>query len=412
MQPAILFVAHRVPYPPDKGDRIRTYNILKFLARRARVHLACLADEPVSLEQRANLESLCERVAIIRVGASRWLGALASLARGGTVTEGAFASSELERTIRGWSSTTRYHSCLVSSSGLARYACLPELGEARAVVDLIDVDSQKWLDYAAQGGPTSWLYRLEGRRLRALEKDLDQRFHGAIVVSEAEAALYRQFGSAAFIHAIPNGVDLEYFRPQEVSETTGCVFVGAMDYKPNALGAVFFCQEVWPALYRHRPDACCLVVGRRPTPAVQALATIPGVEVVGPATDVRAYVASTNVVIAPLQIARGIQNKVLEGLAMGKAVVTSSPALAGLKARPGEHLLCADEPSQWVEKIQMLWRDADLRRRLGAAGRRFVEENHRWEITLKPLASLLGLPDDPVKVSTMAQPACMEEKYS
>jgi polysaccharide biosynthesis protein PslH len=206
-----------------------------------------------------------------------------------------------------------------------------------------------------------------------------------------EADLYRKFGPADLVHVIPNGVDLEYFAPQTVTEELGCVFVGALDYKPNVAGAAWFCRNVWPELFRRRPQARCRLVGRRPTSAVMALGSIPGVEIVGQVPDVRPYQASASVVIAPLQIARGIQNKVLEAMAMAKPVVASPQAFAGLAARAEEHLLSASDPAEWIARVERLWNDPDLRHRLGAAARAFVQHHHCWDACLQPFADLLGL---------------------
>ena len=391
-RPTVLVLTHRTPFPPDKGDRIRTFNVLRFLSPHTDVHLACLADEPVSPEQHEGMSRLAKRVGVVPIGRSRWIRALASLAIGGTASQGAFRSTGLTNLLRSWARETRYDACLLSASSLVEYMELPELRQTTAVVDLIDLDSQKWLDYAAAGGLKAWLYRREGSRLRQVEKQLSQRFRAAVVVSEVEADLYRQFGPAELVHVIPNGVDLDYFAPQTgVPQAMNCVFVGALDYKPNVLGASWFCQKVWPELMRRNPEARCQLVGRKPAAAIAALASIPGVDVVGQVPDVRPYLASASVVIAPLQIARGIQNKVLEALSMAKAVVASPQAFAGIAAKAGKHLVAATEAETWVGEIEKLWKSPAERSRLGSAGREFVLANHCWQTCLEPLAGLMGI---------------------
>jgi glycosyltransferase involved in cell wall biosynthesis len=160
-------------------------------------------------------------------------------------------------------------------------------------------------------------------------------------------------------------------------------------------GACWFCREVWPAVQRRQPDAKLSLVGRNPAPAVRRLETIPGVELVGQVPDVRPHLARAAVAVVPLQIARGVQNKVLEALAMSKAVVATPPSLEGLKAEPGVHLLAASSKSEWVEALLRLFASPSLRQQLGAAGRRYVEENHRWERCLEPFGALLGLANEP-----------------
>jgi sugar transferase (PEP-CTERM/EpsH1 system associated) len=409
-RPDLLYLVHRAPYPPDKGDRIRNFNILKFLSERARVHLACLADEPVSDDIIQALEQYCERLAVVRLKPGlRWVHAASSVIRGGTVSEGAFASRELSATLSAWVKQTHFRSVLVSASSLVPYLAASELSDVPAVVDLIDVDSQKWLDYAAvTRGPARWVYRMEGVRLRRLEASLAKRVKALAVVSEAEASLFRQFQSEGSIHAIPSGVDLEYFSPARTLETENpsltdaakqspdcCVFVGALDYRPNVDAACWFCTEIWPAILRRRPGAKVRLVGRRPARAVRRLAGLPGVELVGQVPDVRPYLACSSIVIAPLRLARGIQTKVLEALAMGKAVVASPESLKAIAVTVGKHLLAAETPDQWVEAIDRLFRNSSLREQLGAAGRQFVETQHDWDRCLQPFAALLGLDDAP-----------------
>ena len=173
-RPNLLYVVHRTPFPPDKGDRIRAFHLLRHLSRRCAVHLAFLADEPIPEATTKALDRYCARTAVVPLtGGSRWPRAAASLACGRTISEGAFWSPRLSSIVRGWAKETRFDACLASASSVAAYLRLPELRNAPAVVDLMDVDSQKWFDYAAVSPPPlSWLYRLEGGRLRHLERSI------------------------------------------------------------------------------------------------------------------------------------------------------------------------------------------------------------------------------------------------
>lgn len=211
------------------------------------------------------------------------------------------------------------------------------------------------------------------------------------LVSDEEAELYGRCCPGGAAHAITNGVDLEYFRPRPGGLERGCVFVGALDYRPNVAGIGRFCEEVWPEVRRRDPGATIRLVGRRPAPEVRRLARRPGVEVVGQVPDVRPYLEQAAVVVVPLWIAPGVQNKVLEALAMAKPVVASPGALAGLRARAGAHLLSASTAVEWADAVTRLASDPDLRRRIGAEGRRYVEANHRWDHCLGAFAPLLGL---------------------
>ncbi len=393
-QVKLLYLVHRLPYPPDKGDRIRAFHVLRFLADRAEVHLACLADEPVGSDVLPALREHAARVAIVPIGRwARWSQGLLSLARGRTATEGAFRRAGLRQIIRQWTSETRYAGVLASASSMTPYLRTPELEDVPAVVDLVDVDSQKWFDFAAASwGVKRWLYRLEGRRLRGLERGLPGWARAVTLVSEAEARLYRQFCAPGRVEAVGNGVNLEYFRPGSEATEPSCVFVGALDYHPNVEGVNWFCREVWPGVRAAQPRAKLLLVGRRPAPKVRWTARLPGVELVGQVPDVRPYLARAAVAVVPLRIARGVQNKVLEALAMAKAVIASPECLKGLHARPGVHLRAASTPSEWRRVVLELLRSLSLRQALGAAGRRFVEQHHRWDTCLAPLAAILGLP--------------------
>jgi sugar transferase (PEP-CTERM/EpsH1 system associated) len=391
--PSVLYLVHRLPYPPDKGDRIRAYHLLKYLSGRAAVHLACLADEPVDESAVAALRRCCARVAVVRLGrGSRWLRALASLAGGRTVTEGAFDEPALRDVVRSWAAETRFEAALASASSMAPYLRLFELRGVPAVIDLVDVDSEKWFDYARAGaGPRAWLHRVEGHRLRRYEQWLGGWARAVTLVSEAEADLYRRCGGGGAVRAVPNGVDLAYFRPAAPADEPGCVFVGALDYRPNVDAACWFCHEAWPLVRQRRPDARVWLVGRRPARAVRRLASLPGVEVVGPVPDVRPHVARAAVAVAPLRIARGVQNKVLEALAMARPCVVSPQALTGLGAVPGTHLLAAEAAVEWAAALHRLFDDGALRRRLGRAGRQYVETHHCWDDCLEPFGPLLGL---------------------
>jgi sugar transferase (PEP-CTERM/EpsH1 system associated) len=412
-RPDILYLVHRLPFPPDKGDRIRAFHVLESLSGRAAVHLACLADEPVDPSAVAELRRRCRRLTVVRLGAwGRRARAIRSLALGRTATEGAFDSPELRATLRRWAGETRFRAALASASSMVPYLRMDELREVPSVVDLVDLDSQKWLDYAGQGrGPSAWFYRAEGRRLRRLERSLPGWARAVTFVSEAEARLFRELGAGGTVRAITNGVDLDYFRPGGPADGYRCAFVGALDYRPNVEGIGWFCREVWPVVIRRLPGAELAIVGRRPAPAVRRLDGLPGVRVVGQVPDVRPELGRAAVAVVPLRIARGVQNKVLEALAMGKAVVASPEALEGLGVEPGIHALAAAGPMAWVEAVVGLLEDLPLRQRLGAAGRRFVEEHHRWGRCLSPFAGLLGLdsPADATAPLSLEEPAIAGE---
>lgn len=394
MRPRVLYITHRVPWPPDRGDRIRTWNILKFLATRADVDLACLADEPASEATMTELARVTRQLAVIpHSGRMRYVSGLGSLLTGHTVTEGLFNCSGLKDVLAQWDQTVRYDAMIASSSGVARFLRAPYMRQQTTRwVDLIDVDSQKWLDYSASARfPMSLIYRMEGHRLREVEKELAESCDQLLVVSEAERELFKSFCPTHRIAAIGNGVDSDYFAPASLTGTDefSCVFVGVMNYKPNADAVLWFAANVWPQLRSRFPTATFRIVGKSPSADVQALAQIPGIEVTGSVADVRPWLHRSTCAVVPLQIARGVQNKVLEAMSCGRPVICSSAPLKGLAAEPGLHLLRADSVEEWVCTVSQVFQDRTLQQELGLAGSAFVQLNHSWDHCLSPLDSML-----------------------
>ena len=390
MTKRILYVTHRVPYPPDRGDRIRTWNVLKYLATRADVDLACLADEPASEETMRELRKVTRQLAVIpHAGRSRYVRGAISLLRGRTVSEGLFDSPPLASLLRDWNKTTTYDAVIASSSGVARYILPPFVKtNIKRWVDLIDVDSQKWLDYGkASSFPMSIVYRTEGHRLRNVERNLAETCDRLLVVSDVERDLFRSFCSTDRIVTVSNGVDYQYFAPQPEtrSEPHSCAFVGVMNYKPNADAAIWFAQNVWPRIRQRYPQSQFYVVGKSPTPEVQALQSIGGIQVTGSVPDVRPWLFRSTCAVVPLQIARGVQNKVLEAMACGRPVICSPEPLKGLAAEPGTHLLKADSPDEWIHAINGVFDDPQLRARLGNAAASWVQRHHSWDAALAML---------------------------
>lgn len=382
--PHVLYITHRVPFPPDKGDRIRNYNVLRQLVEHARVTLASLDDEGLTLDF---LDRFGDRIAgriLVRRSHSPLAAVPAALA-GRSLSEGAFRSGELEQRLT-HDRREPFDAAIVSASSLAPYLRLPALRSVPAIVDVVDVDSRKWFDFAeAVRWPKRMLYRFESRRLQRLECELAGWAHTIALVSDAETALFNSVVGRDCAITATNGVDLENFQPRAGGDSALAAFLGAMDYLPNIDACTWFVREVWPGVRARHPAARFRIVGRNPTRAVQALATAPGVEVTGSVPDVRPHVAEAAVIVAPLRLGRGLQNKVLEAMACGRAVVAAPAALTAIRAVPGRDLLRAESREQWIEAVASLFDDSARRKELGRNARRFVEENHDWEKCLRPL---------------------------
>ncbi|NMC21282.1 MAG: TIGR03087 family PEP-CTERM/XrtA system glycosyltransferase [Thermogutta sp.] len=405
--PKILFLVHRTPYPPNRGHRIRSYNLIQYLSRFAVVDTAFLADEPVTDGVPAGLAELCDHVIAVPVDKRRrWLRGLWSLAVGRSATEGLFSSPRLRREIAALHSARTYDWVIAYCSSMAQYLAYTGCPPQRCVVDLVDVDSRKFFDYASWARrPARALYRLEGRRLRRLEASLARRVRWITLVSEAECRVFRDFCPAENVIAVENGVDGDYFHPhavrgeREQSRTDpdravpagpSCVFTGALDYRANVDGLMWFLSEVWPKVRGRRSDAVFHIVGGGAGKPLREAAARAGAALTGDVPDVRPYLARATVV-APLRIARGIQNKVLEGMAMARPVIASPQALEGLAVSPGEDVLEAREPPEWVAALERLWGSPSEQRRLGDNARRLVEARYTWAARLRPLQSLLSL---------------------
>lgn len=396
----VLMLTHRLPYPPDRGDRIRSYHLLKLLANHFELSVACTSDEPVWLQHHQLLRTMARQVTIQPISNtySRMRG-LAALALGQAVTPASFYRFGLAEAILQWHEQTPFDAVLTFCTGMVRYARLFAPGgpayraahQPRQILDLVDVDSVKWRSYARQHWPPmQWVYALEARRLRAIEAGQQDHFDAITVISPAEAAAYRQYvGEHPGLRVVGNGVDLTYFSPLPDSDTKTLCFVGVLNYKPNADGITWFVQQVLPLLRQRMPEAKLLIVGRHPTPAIEALGSQPGVQIVGSVPDVRPYIEQASAIIAPLQIARGVQNKVLEAMACRKPVVCSRGAAEGIHATAGEHLLVADAPAEWVDQLHKVLTDAALRARLGQAARQRVEEAYSWQECLAPMVKLI-----------------------
>lgn len=408
----ILHVIHRFPYPPDKGDRIRAFHTLKHLASNAEVWVAALADESVAPEQLETLRSIARRVEVIphRSFLRKLLGAGRSLVGNRSLSEELFASRRLRQTIVRWCRESTFDSAVFSASSLGPYARLPQLDGVRKLIDYVDVDSLKWKQYSETSrGPKSALYRREHKRVGRLEQELLGQVDAVTFVSEDEADRFRieckesevTAEQLARVHAVTNGVDLEYFYPYSTHDERSVCFLGAMDYKPNVDAVVWFAREVWPHLRKKYSDLEFNIVGRNPVKRVKELESLDaGIRVTGRVDDVRPWVARAVTVIAPLQIARGVQNKVLEAMAMGRVVVASREALTGLQTVAEKNVLVATTPDDWFYQIRRLIEQPLLRRDLILEARAYVEALHSWKATLRPLDRLLGL--EPTREGTPA----------
>lgn len=402
----ILYLAHRIPYPPNKGDKIRSYHQLRFLSKRHDVDLGCLCDDVKDLQYVEALEKLCRSVCVVPRHA--WKERAQSLLRMGwrrPLSVGYFYDERLQDDVNRRLRRGRYDAVVCFSSCMAEYVFRSPLGRLlgkaaggipRTVMDFCDVDSDKWAQYAKES-PFPWkvFYRLESKRLAAYERTVHARFDVSVVISQREADLFCETLKALRRpHVVGNGVDMDYFSSENGSllpmeRDPAVVFVGAMNYHANVDGVLWFCREVWPRVRAAVPSAQFFIVGSRPSPKVLALHGKNGIQVTGFVPDVRPYLAQARCSVAPLRLARGVQNKVLEAMAMGKAVVATPQALEGLQVRLGHEVLCAQDPLSYAKLVIQILKNDALRRGLEKNAREYVHAHHSWARELKKFEALI-----------------------
>jgi sugar transferase (PEP-CTERM/EpsH1 system associated) len=393
---SILFLAHRIPFPPDRGDKIRSWHLLKQLASLGRVELACFADDEADAAHLPALREalggrLGEAHVEVRTRGKAAAGARA-LVEGRPVSLALFDSGRLRDFVARRLAGGTIGTVFAFSGQMAQF--VPADLRQRFVMDFGDVDSAKFAQYAAEGaGPMRWVNRREAGKLFAFERATAARADLSLFVSEAEADLFRKLTGLGNIQALSNGIDVDHFDPaagfprldQEVrGEGPLLLFTGQMDYAPNVQAVTWFARAVLPDI----PGARFAIAGRNPAPAVRALAGA-RVRVTGAVADMRAWLAAADVVVAPLKLARGIQNKVLEAMAMARPVVASAAAFEGIEAEPGRDLLVADDAADTAAAIDGLLAAPARAAALGAAARRQMERAYRWEARLAPLAAMV-----------------------
>ncbi|MGZ8345967.1 MAG: TIGR03087 family PEP-CTERM/XrtA system glycosyltransferase [Allosphingosinicella sp.] len=394
---SILFLAHRIPFPPDRGDKIRSWHLIEALGRIATVHLACFADDEADAAHLPALRAamagrLGEAHVEVRRTGKAAAGARALLA-GKPVSLTLFDSPDLRGFVERLLAGGRIGTIFGFSGQMAQF--VPERPGTRFVMDLGDMDSEKFAQYAAEGrGPMRWVHRREAALLFAFERATAARADTATFVSEAEARLFRERTGLANIRALSNGIDLAFFdagaafpRLDPAARGAGplLLFTGQMDYAPNVDAVGWFAREVMPLL---PPETRFVIAGRQPTAAVRRLES-ERVRVTGAVEDMRSWLAAADLVVAPLRIARGIQNKVLEAMAMARPVVASPAAFEGIEAVPGRDLVVADGAAAMADAICGLLASPERAAALGRAGYACVAQSYSWAQRLAPLAEMV-----------------------
>jgi sugar transferase (PEP-CTERM/EpsH1 system associated) len=393
MEP-LLFLAHRLPYPPTKGDKIRSYHLLRFLATRYRVHLGTFIDREEDRVHEAALDAFCEsKLAVTLDPRAAKLRSVTGFLTGEALTLPYYRSPEMRRWVERVVAAHSIRKAVVYCGTMAQYVRDLNL---HVVLDFVDVDSAKWTQYSERRTwPSSYVFRREGEKLLSFERSAAAASAASVFVSYAEAELFVRLAPefSGRVHVVEMGVDSDYFSPDPLraspfrTDEAAIVFTGAMDYWPNIDAATWFARDIMPAIIKQRPDARFYIVGMNPSQSVRALASIPGVAVTGTVPDVRPYTQHAAVVVAPLRVARGVQSKVLEAMAMARPVVVSSAAASGIAAEAGVEFERAGDAQQFSRiVVRLLSEDA---RSMGQRARARVRAAYNWDRNMTAFEQLL-----------------------
>jgi polysaccharide biosynthesis protein PslH len=385
----LLYLVHRLPFPPNKGDKVRSYHVLRHLAEQHEVYLATFVDDPDDEQHVDTLRQWCADLCAIRLHPLRSrIASLQGLLTGDALTLRYYRNAAMARWVDDTVKAHGIDAAIVFSSSMAQYA-EPHAG-LKMLVDFVDVDSAKWTQFAEQHAwPMSWLYRREGRQLLAYEQRVAAQAARSFFVTEQEVQLFQSLspGRSLEVQAMGNGVDADYFSPDAGraspfdAQELPLVFTGAMDYWPNVDAVRWFVAEMLPELRRLRPTLRFHIVGRSPTPAVRELAS-DSVNVTGSVPDVRPYLQHAAAVVAPLRLARGVQNKVLEAMAMARPVVAAQTCVGAIDAASGKELLSASSPEQFVVQLDQLLANPENAQSVGQAARARVLASYSWRAHL------------------------------
>ncbi len=396
----ILYLAQRVPYPPDKGDKIASFHILKHLSERAEVYLGTFADDPADMAYIPKLKEYCKEVLVLpldpKIAKIKSLGKLLS---NEALTLGYFYDARLAKWVNKTLSEQKIDKSLIFCSAMAQYVSGDAYSSLKRFAHFVDIDSDKWAQYASMGGHVKkWVYGREARLLERFEKSIAHEFDATGFVAPFEAEQFRALVPAIAnkIKVIQNGTDTEFFTPNAELENpysadeVPIVFTGAMDYFPNADAVSWFAKDIFPAVLQRFPKAVFYIVGSKPGPEVIALQTLPNVKVTGRVPDVRPYLKYASLSVAPLRAARGIQNKVLEAMAMGLQVVGTAEVIRGLAEQCAAQVVLATDEATFVQEVCALLSSPNLIS--SPQGRRnTVIAEYSWDTNLAPISSILSL---------------------
>ena len=396
----LLLLTQRIPFPPNKGEKIRQFRILEHLRKSHRIHLGCLLDDSNDRQYVDALRALCTDSHVgLMDGPFAKLGYLRGLIRGEPLSFAYFWRRDLARWVARVLQEVRPETAVICSSNMAPYVLRQPHHPLRLIIDYTDVDSDKFREYAAtMRGPKRWIFQREARLVMACDRASAQAADCGVFVTDPETALFQKLVPefAAKMRTIGNGVDTDFFTPDGDyappfdTRYPHFVFTGTMDYWPNIDAVSWFASAIFPKILKRLPEARFMIVGASPTAEVMRLGNQPGVAVTGRVADVRPYIAHGAASVAPIRIARGIQNKVLEAMAMARPIVTATPAFEGIQATPGKELLLADDPDQFASLACQIATGEIDGQAMGDAARRCAMAKYGWAAQMARFDPLVG----------------------
>ena len=405
MSGEVLFLSHRIPFPPNRGDKIRSHHVLRHVAGLAPVHVATFADDAADMVHEAELAGVATSHCLLQRRKGMVRAGLEGLAKGLPVSLTAFHDPALAAYVRNVLAARPIGTIYAFSGQMGQY--IPDGFKGRVIFDFVDVDSAKFEAYAVAGrGPRGWIDAREGRLLSAEEARLARRADVSLLVSNEEAALFRarllpQDQLECAVGTLRNGIDSELFDPARCEPTAAMlacagprlIFTGQMDYAPNVAAACRVIERLLPAIRQRFAGATFHVVGRNPPETLRAVHGKDGAYVWGAVDEMPSYLAAADLALVPLELARGVQNKVLEAMAMRLPVVLTAEAATGIGGGDGQHYAVGHGDAELIEQVCTLLGDAQRQAAMGAAARHYVIDKLSWQATLAPLAAMLGLPD-------------------
>jgi sugar transferase (PEP-CTERM/EpsH1 system associated) len=388
----ILFACHRLPFPPNRGGKIRPFHMIQHLSKKHSVTVASVAHTQEELTEGAGLKEHCaELLAEVVPNSQRWSQAVLALPSDACSSGAYFRSNKLRERVRHACRKNSFDLAVVHCAFAAQYLDIPELTNVPRVIDFGDLDSAKWLDYSQHRSfPFSLGYGIEARKLRRYEKRVAREFGNVTLTTQGERDEFLTYGIDVPSDVIPNGVNTSYFQARGMQpKTMVMAFLGRMDYYPNIDGVLYFVEEIYPLIRKKIPMATLRVIGSNPIRSIQELAKISGITVTGHVPDVRPYLEDAALGVVPLRIARGTQNKILELMAAAIPVVSTAAAAKGIQAVANRDLLVADDPATFARRVVEVLEQEPMRHQLAEAGRRQVAEAHRWAPSMEKFERFL-----------------------